>query len=501
MKKVGKFRQWADEKLGTGTKTQATEDFRDMQAEMHRRHQGLEQIHSAAQIWIRSLSKKKEGPDKEKNIPVELLGLAAHQHGEDFGPESAYGALLKRVGTCQQQVARAQDVFTTRTTETVIENMERSLAQMKEYQAAVKKLESRRLTYDSSLGKVQKAKREDSKLEEELRAAKVRYEEISDDVEHRMHAIRQGEADLVLDFGELITLERTYFESCVTAVSHLQTWYNKEIAQVNDSARSASQRKMEPQTERSPLRSFSRPQYTATRSNTSLHTPPASTTGTEEPDPFFQEPGTTAGIAPGMQMLGVRALGTRRPSHRSDSGSSEDDGLATRPIPRRTATEPNQPSLLHNNKTVKANFAFEAEAATELSLRPGDVICVLEEVSAGWWQGQRIDERSGAVLGQAGLFPSNYCTVLPAAAAATKRQQAPRPPMSSTPSLHEQDIEGLQVASRSQTFPRVSMQQQQQIGQSQTIGIREGSGNKRPPPPPVPKKKTTGVMPPTPQRS
>jgi hypothetical protein len=131
MKKVGKLRQWADEKLGSGVKTQATETFRDMQAEMHLRQAGLEQIHAATQVWIRSLSKKKEGLDKEKSIPVELLGLAAHQHGDDFGQDSAFGALLKRVGTCHQQVARAQEVFTSKTTETVIENMERSLAQMK----------------------------------------------------------------------------------------------------------------------------------------------------------------------------------------------------------------------------------------------------------------------------------------------------------------------------------------------------------------------------------
>ena len=60
--------------------------------------------------------------------------------------------------------------------------MDRSLVQMKEYQAARKKLETRRLAYDTSLSKMQKAKREDFRVEEELRSQKAKYEEIEDDV-------------------------------------------------------------------------------------------------------------------------------------------------------------------------------------------------------------------------------------------------------------------------------------------------------------------------------
>lgn len=76
MKKFGKLRQWTDEKLGAGHKTLATEEFRELEAEMQTRQQGLESIESATSVWLKALGKKKEGQDKEKGFPLELLGIA-----------------------------------------------------------------------------------------------------------------------------------------------------------------------------------------------------------------------------------------------------------------------------------------------------------------------------------------------------------------------------------------------------------------------------------------
>ncbi len=56
-------------------------------------------------------------------------------------------------------------------------------------QSARKKLESRRLAYDASLAKMQKAKKEDFRVEEELRSQKAKYEETSEDVYRRMQDV------------------------------------------------------------------------------------------------------------------------------------------------------------------------------------------------------------------------------------------------------------------------------------------------------------------------
>ena len=56
-------------------------------------------------------------------------------------------------------------------------------------QSARKKLESRRLAYDASLAKMQKSKKEDFRVEEELRSQKAKYEETSEDVYRRMQDV------------------------------------------------------------------------------------------------------------------------------------------------------------------------------------------------------------------------------------------------------------------------------------------------------------------------
>ena len=45
------------------------------------------------------------------------------------------------------------------------------------------------MAYDASLAKMQKAKKEDFKVEEELRSQKAKYEETSEDVYRRMQDV------------------------------------------------------------------------------------------------------------------------------------------------------------------------------------------------------------------------------------------------------------------------------------------------------------------------
>ena len=93
---------------------------------------------------------------------------------------------------------------------------------MREYQTARKKLESRRLAYDTSLAKMQKAKREDFRVEEELRSQKAKYEEAEDDVYRRMLEIKDAEVDTVTDLGAFLDAELTYYDKCREALLQLK---------------------------------------------------------------------------------------------------------------------------------------------------------------------------------------------------------------------------------------------------------------------------------------
>ncbi len=92
-------------------------------------------------------------------------------------------------------------------------------------QAARKKLENRRLAYDASITKMQKAKREDFRVEEELRTSKAKYEESSEDVMRRMQDIKDAEADSVADLTRFLDAELDYHERCADELRRVRrTW-------------------------------------------------------------------------------------------------------------------------------------------------------------------------------------------------------------------------------------------------------------------------------------
>ncbi|KAI9646262.1 hypothetical protein NHQ30_005703 [Ciborinia camelliae] len=213
-KKFGRVKQWAGEKMGQESKTEVSDEFKSLESEMQLRHEGMEKLQKSMTIYVKSLSKRNEGDDKEKILPVAFMGQTMIHHGEDFEPDSEFGNCLIAMGRTNERISRQQDAYVHDATSSWLESLERSLAQMKEYQAARKKLEQRRLAYDASLSKMQKAKREDFRVEEELRSQKAKYEESSEDVLRRMQDIKEAEADSVQDLGAFLEAELEYYDRC-----------------------------------------------------------------------------------------------------------------------------------------------------------------------------------------------------------------------------------------------------------------------------------------------
>ena len=102
-------------------------------------------------------------------------------------------------------------------------------------QAARKKLEQRRLGYDTALAKMQKAKKEDFRAEEELRCQKVKYEESSEDVFRRMQDIQEAEADSISDLTDFLDAELAYYARCHEVLQQLRN--NWPAASANDLSR------------------------------------------------------------------------------------------------------------------------------------------------------------------------------------------------------------------------------------------------------------------------
>jgi hypothetical protein len=126
------------------------------------------------------------------------------------------------LGRTEERLARTQETYIEAASTSWLDSLERSLVQMKEYQAARKKLEQRRLAYDTSLAKLQRAKKEDFRAEEELRSQKAKYEDAEDEVHRRMGDIRDNDPQNVSDLGMFLEAQLEYHDKCRAALLQLQ---------------------------------------------------------------------------------------------------------------------------------------------------------------------------------------------------------------------------------------------------------------------------------------
>ncbi len=54
----------------------------------------MERLQRSMTAYVKTLSKRQEGDDKEKNLPVAYLGSTMVSHGEDFEEDSEFGQCL-----------------------------------------------------------------------------------------------------------------------------------------------------------------------------------------------------------------------------------------------------------------------------------------------------------------------------------------------------------------------------------------------------------------------
>ncbi|KAL2825608.1 hypothetical protein BDW59DRAFT_71451 [Aspergillus cavernicola] len=228
-KRFDRFKQWAGERMGSEIKTNVSDDFKALETEMNVRHEGIDRIHKSMVAYVKSASKRSEGDDKEKTLPIAHLGGSMITHGEDYDASSEYGRCLTMLGRAEERLARIQEAYTAQATSSWLESLERSLTQLKDYQASRKKLDNRRLAYDTSLSKMQKVKREDYRVEEELRTQKVKYEEANDDVHRRMVDIKHSEPENVMDLEAFLEAQLSYHDQCREVLLRLKNeWPNEQ---------------------------------------------------------------------------------------------------------------------------------------------------------------------------------------------------------------------------------------------------------------------------------
>lgn len=64
----------------------------------------MERLQKSMTAYVKTLSKRNEGDDKEKTLPVAYLGSTMVNHGEDFENDSEFGqCLIGTQGECNSE--------------------------------------------------------------------------------------------------------------------------------------------------------------------------------------------------------------------------------------------------------------------------------------------------------------------------------------------------------------------------------------------------------------
>ncbi|KAG7087381.1 hypothetical protein E1B28_013354 [Marasmius oreades] len=218
-KQLGKLRQWAGEVISSRERTTLSEEFQELEKDIELRRSGNEKLYFACETYHHALKKKKDClalDDPEKLLPIDILGIVMITHGEEFG-DSVFGTSLVKLGRAHCKVATLQEGFALTFRDTYMATIEKFGDEIKEYEHLRKKLDSRRLSYDAAVSKVEKMKHNKKEkdrrdAEEDLEKAQARYEETTEDVRAQMHQIQEFEIDQMRELTALLDIELDFVE-------------------------------------------------------------------------------------------------------------------------------------------------------------------------------------------------------------------------------------------------------------------------------------------------
>ncbi|KAL6799365.1 BAR domain-containing protein [Trichoderma sp. SZMC 28013] len=221
-RKIDRAMQWAGEKMGAEAKATHTDEFKELESEMDIRHDGMERLLKSMNIYTRWLSRHCDAlEDRNRSMPLAHLGRTMSAHAAEL-PDTEYSRRLASMGNANEQLAELQTTYLDCANATWQTHIEQNLSMMKEYQAARKKLESRRLAYDATMGKMQKAKKDDIRLEEELRVNKTKFDDSTEDVFQRMSDIREAEQDTIGALTSFLDAELEYHERAANELRRIR---------------------------------------------------------------------------------------------------------------------------------------------------------------------------------------------------------------------------------------------------------------------------------------
>ncbi|KAI8639997.1 hypothetical protein BD408DRAFT_391341 [Parasitella parasitica] len=375
IKNLGKFKQWTGEKFGGAKVTLQTEDFQRLEQETEHRREGYEKVVEALYGVESYLLKRKPSPEdgRTKLMPLESLGSCLMHYGTVFPDDSALGIALIHLGQTETRIAALQEALANDVRMGYMTTLENGLQEYKEYDSLRKKLESRRLDYDSKLNRLNKAKKEKPELEQEMQASRIKYEDTEHDLIQKMAYIQEFENEHRDALFNMIEAQSAYHTQARELLESLKkNWGEGANPDPDNILGKVIVRK------------------SSEESYHSISTDNVSSHHRDQPSSIKMSRDNSADTFASAAM-----------SYHNNSD------MVDRPLPKRVPPPLPQSSLdtrnsadIEHTKYRRAMFDFKGQNEDEISFKTGDVVAVIEEIDVGWWLGEIHQKR--------GIFPVNY---------------------------------------------------------------------------------------------
>ncbi|KAJ1810229.1 hypothetical protein LPJ75_004247 [Coemansia sp. RSA 2598] len=401
------------------------DEVSELETEIRNRQDGAESIHAALLLYTNHLLKKCDSTDnsKQKLYLLENLGSSMFRLGASLPPDSRYGKVIEQYGQVVERLNDLQLQFITNAKEGWLSGLQRSIDDFKECQSLQKKLERNRGDYESKSAKLSKNSKENVALEDEVRAAQVRYEDTYEDVTRRMMEMKNGDQDGLVELYAFYEAQVAYHKSCSEQLERVRGLFEENLRAKRTPVPEHLGRIPAPLSGHSHTQSLSRTSSARTplthrRNGSAQVSADSEDKGYGEISPFEDNSGRSS---PRQNLPPFGRV-------QSENAATHLRKAVPTVAPRRHAPPPPAPTRAASRVLRRAIYKFDAEVG-ELALNKGDIIEVTEKLDEGWWNGKVVfsvaDNRADPQGTKTGLFPVNYTedcaeSDIPSAAAPTR---------------------------------------------------------------------------------
>ncbi|KAI8874353.1 hypothetical protein GQ42DRAFT_159831 [Ramicandelaber brevisporus] len=438
-----KLKQWTTDKIGGGERAlEGTDEARRLDDETESRRFGTNNFRDAMVLYCTQIDKRKKSSERSggKVTPLENLASTMSSLGGMLDGSMVYSQQLTVLGEAEAAIAAAHADFAQIANEEYLPHLDKAYDDLREYNDLKGRFATCKKDLAQKQMKARSATKEQTYIEEDLRASKARYDEAQHDVIQKMITIVDNDGQNVVDLQNFYQSQLAYYKAGYEALQAIEQEMNRLAAVRIPTAH-----------ERFNFDALYSDRPRVTNTGTIRQTPTnttATTTASDAPPPMPTRRQTA--VAPASEA--PPPMPARRNSPRQDDSDDDDSwSVASRADSMRrpsVATSPPAPALPKRNvpappppeepKKVqrKVLFDFTAEDETELSLIEGDIITVINQDDPGWWMGLVFDSRTNQEY--EGLFPVDYTEPYeepkpeppapPAPAPAPARRPAPTPP-------------------------------------------------------------------------